>query len=133
MMNQTVIIGRIVNDPEVKELETGKKVANITLAVPRSYKNAEGEYDTDFLDCTLWDSIAQNTAEYCRKGDLVGVKGRVETNTYEKDGQSHKTTNVVAEKITFLSSQKVKENETVKEVKTEQPKSKKSKNIEQEM
>ena len=52
MLNQTVIVGRLVSKPETKELEEGKKVANLTLAVPRSYKNENGEYDTDFIDCT---------------------------------------------------------------------------------
>jgi single-strand DNA-binding protein len=105
MLNQTVMVGRIVKDPEVIETDNGKKVANITLAIPRSYKNKDGEYDTDFVDCTLWGGIAENTAEYCQKGDLVGVKGRLETDLYEKeDGSTVKTTKVIAEKVTFLSS-----------------------------
>ena len=79
MLNQTVIVGRLVSKPETKELEEGKKVANLTLAVPRSYKNENGEYDTDFIDCTLWNGIAESTAEYCNKGDLIGVKGRLES------------------------------------------------------
>ena len=127
MLNQTIIVGRIVSDPEIKELENGKKVSNITLAVPRSYKNADGEYETDFVDCALWNSVASNTAEYCRKGDIVGIKGRVETDLYEKDGKTHKTTNVIAEKVTFLSSQKAKEDETVKEVQPEKSTTKRQK------
>ena len=67
MLNQTVIVGRLVDSPEVRETESGKKVTNITLAVQRSYKNEDGEYDTDFVDCTLWQGVAENTAEYCRK------------------------------------------------------------------
>ena len=111
MLNQTVIVGRIVKDPEVIETDNGKKVANVTLAIPRSYKNKDGEYDTDFVDCTLWGGIAENTAEHCKKGDLVGVKGRLETDLYEKeDGSTVKTTKLVAEKVTFLSS-KSKEDE----------------------
>jgi single-strand DNA-binding protein len=105
MMNQTCIIGRLVRDPEIKELEDGKKVSNITLAVPRSYKNENGEYETDFIDCTLWNGVADKTAEYCKKGDLVGVKGRLQTNNYEKeDGSKVFKLDVVAEKVTFLSS-----------------------------
>lgn len=104
MLNQTVLVGRLVSDPEVKELEEGKKVCNVTIAVPRSYKNANGEYDTDFVDCTLWHGVAENTAEYCRKGDLVGIKGRVQTDMYEHDGENRKSTTIVAEKVTFLSS-----------------------------
>ena len=111
MLNQTVLVGRIVRAPEVKELESGKKVTNLTLAIPRSYKNENGEYDTDFVDCTLWNSIAQNVCEYCRKGDLVGVKGRVQTENYEVDGDKRKHTTIVAEKVTFLSSSKSKESD----------------------
>jgi len=104
MLNQTVIVGRLVEDPKIQETESGKKVSNITVAVPRSYKNSKGEYDTDFVDCVLWSGVAENTAEYCKKGDLLGIKGRVETDLYEKDGQTRKSTKIVAEKITFLSS-----------------------------
>ena len=99
MLNQSVIVGRLVEDPEVKELENGKKVANITLAVPRSYKNEDGEYDTDFLNCTLWSGIAENTAEYCKKGDLVGIKGRLQKLEDEEMV-------LIAEKVTFLSNKK---------------------------
>ena len=104
MLNQTVLVGRLVADPEIKELESGKKVSNITLACPRPYKNAEGSYDTDFIDISLWDGVASNTAEYCKKGDIIGVKGRLQTDTFEKDGETKKALNVVAEKVTFLSS-----------------------------
>ena len=110
MLNQTVLVGRIVKDPEIIETESGKKVSNITVAIPRSYKNVNGEYDTDFVDCTLWSGLAENTCEYCKKGDLVGVKGRLETDYYEKEGVNIKNTKVIAEKITFLSN-KNKENE----------------------
>ena len=105
MLNQVVLVGRLTKDVESKELENGKKVANITIAVTRSWKNAEGIYETDFVDCVLWDAIADNTAEYCKKGDIVGVKGRIQTDNYEKeDGTTEKRTQVIAEKITFLSS-----------------------------
>lgn len=110
MLNQFVIVGRLVRDPELRETDNGKKVTNITLAVPRSYKNSNGEYETDFINCILWATIAQNTTEYCKKGDLVGVKGRVQTRTVEKeDEKKDYLTEMVAEKITFLSSKKDKE------------------------
>ena len=112
MLNQTVIVGRLVSKPETKELEEGKKVANLTLAVPRSYKNENGEYDTDFVDVVLWNGIAENTAEYCHKGDIIGVKGRIQTSNYEtEDGEKRKSTQIVAEKITFLSSSKDKKDD----------------------
>lgn len=106
MLNQVVMVGRLVKDPELRKTESGKKVTNITLAVPRSYKNIDGEYDTDFVDCTLWIGVAENTAEYCHKGDLLGVKGRLQTSKYEKDGEIKYKTEVIAEKVTFLTSKK---------------------------
>lgn len=110
MLNQIIIVGRLVATPEVKELEEEKNVANITVAVPRSYKNADGEYETDFIDCELWNTVAFNTAEYCKKGDVIGVKGRLQTQLYNKeDGSTVKITKVVAEKITFLSTKKENE------------------------
>lgn len=106
MLNQVVMVGRLVKDPELKETESGKKVTHITLAVPRSYKNIDGEYDTDFVDCSLWIGVAENTAEYCHKGDLLGVKGRLQTSKYEKDGEIKYKTDVIAEKVTFLTSKR---------------------------
>ena len=105
MLNQIVIVGRLTSDPEVVKSEDGKERSQITLAVPRSYKNADGEYETDFVDCVLWGGVATNTSEYCKKGDIVGVKGRIQTNNYEtEDGEKRKSTSIVAEKVTFLSS-----------------------------
>ena len=112
MLNQVVLVGRLTSDLETKELEDGKKVSNMTLAIPRSFKNADGEYETDFVECTLWNNIAEITAEYCKKGDIVGVKGRLQTNNYEKeDGSKVFKLDVVAEKVTFLSSRSKEEPE----------------------
>lgn len=112
MLNQTVIVGRLVRDPELRETDTGKKITNITLAVPRSYKNVNGEYDTDFIPCTLWQGIAENTTEYVKKGDLLGVKGRVQSRNIELDDDTKRSViELVAEKVTFLSSKKQEEAE----------------------
>ena len=107
MLNQIVLVGRLVRDPELREYDGGK-YTNITLAVPRSFKNVDGNYDTDFIDCRLWDGIAQNANEFCKKGDLLGVKGRIETRNVEKDEKVTHVTELIAEKITFLSSSKSK-------------------------
>ena len=96
--------GKFSSDMEVKESEDGKKYCNMSLAIPRSFKNADGVYDTDFVNIKTFDSIAQNTAEYCQKGDIVGVKGRIQTGSYEKDGEKKYAMDVIAEKVTFLSS-----------------------------
>jgi len=108
MLNQTVIVGRIVKEPELRETENGNKVTNITLAVPRSFKNSNGEYDTDFIPCVLWRGVAESATEYCHKGDLIGVKGRIQTRNFEQDESYHQVIELVAEKVTFLSS-KIKE------------------------
>ena len=103
VLNQTVLVGRLVKDPEVYETETGKKVSRVTLAVPRSYKNVDGQYDTDFIGCKLWQGVAESTSEYCKKGDLVGIKGRIQTSNYETEEGPKYFTEVIAEKVTFLS------------------------------
>jgi len=111
MLNQLALVGRLVRDIEMKEGESGKKYANITLAVPRSFKNMNGEYDTDFIDCTLWEMIAKNTMEYCHKGDIIAVRGRLQSSVYEQDDKKIHKLDVIAEKISFLSSKKVEADE----------------------
>lgn len=61
MLNQAVLVGRIVQTPELRETENGKKVARMTLAVPRSFKNSNGEYETDFISCVMWKGVAETT------------------------------------------------------------------------
>jgi single-strand DNA-binding protein len=105
MLNHVILVGRLVRDPELQLTESGKKRSSITLAVSRGYKNPNGEYETDFLDCVLWTGIAENTSEYCKSGDLIGIKGRLQTWLLENDdGSKYKKVEVVAEKVTFLSS-----------------------------
>lgn len=106
MLNQTVLVGRLVRDPELFTTENGNKITNITLAVPRSYKNSDGEYDTDFISCVLWKGVAENAVEYCHKGDLLGVKGRLQSRNIETEETKKEIMEVVAEKITFLSSKR---------------------------
>ena len=111
MLNQAILVGRIVKDPELRDTEKGK-VTNIVLAVPRSFKNTEGQYDTDFISCVLWKGVAESTVEYCKKGDLVGIKGRIQTRDVELEDETHKKyVEVIAEKVTFLSSKRQEEAE----------------------
>lgn len=105
MLNQVILVGRLTGDLEVIETEKGKKVTNMILAVQRSYKNSEGIYEADFIKCTLWNAVAASTSEYCKKGDIIGLKGRLQVNTYDdQDGNKKYNTEVIAEKVTFLSS-----------------------------
>lgn len=107
MLNQIVLVGRLVQDLEIKELENGQRVSYITLAVPRSYKNADGIYETDFIPCMVWNNIADNVKEYCKKGDLLGIKGRIQT----RQEENKNIIEIVAEKVTFLSSRKESDGE----------------------
>ena len=111
MLNNIVLVGRLVQTPMLQITENGKKVSTVTLAVGRTYKNLNGEYDTDFFDCILWTNVAENTAEYCKTGDVIGVKGRLQTRLIEKDdGTKYKKVEIVAERVTFLVSAKSNKN-----------------------
>ncbi len=110
MYNLVYLIGRLTADPETTETENGKKVMSINLAVQRSYKNSDGIYETDFIRCVLWDGIASRTSEFCRKGDLIGIRGQIRTSSYEaENGEKKYQTEVVVEKVSFLSSKPIEE------------------------
>lgn len=115
MLNQIVLVGRLTRNITVNESDSGIKVATIPLAIPRSFKNSDGTYDTDFVDCVAFDQIANNTSEYCEKGDIVGVKGRIQTRIVDKEGQKENVMEIIAEKVTFLSSHTKEEKEEADE------------------
>ena len=112
MINQIMLVGRLVKTPDLFITESGKKGTFITLAVGRPYKNQNGEYDTDFIDCTLWTGVAENTAEYCKTGDVIGIRGRIQTRIAEdENGFKQKIMEIVDDKVTFLSSSGNKRND----------------------
>ena len=106
MLNQIVLVGRLTRDITVHKSDSGYKVATISLAIPRSFKNSDGTYD---VDCVAFDNIAENTCEYCTKGDIVGVKGRVQSKTVESEDKKTTVLEVICEKVTFLSSRSKEE------------------------
>lgn len=107
MLNQLVLVGRLVEDPALKQLEDGREFANITIALQKPFKNSEtDEYETDFIPVTLWQGIAANTCEFCGKGSIIGLKGRVSMRKIEVEGKSFKVPEIIAERITFISGQK---------------------------
>ena len=109
MINSISLVGRLVSDPELKDLEKSK-VVNFTIAVSRKYKNEKGEYETDFIDCVIWNELATNLKDYCKKGDLVGISGRLQTTIYTtKEEQKRKTTEVIVERLSFLQPKKTEE------------------------
>ena len=103
MINQVTLVGRLTKDPELKVTTDGTPVAHVILAVSRHYRNQNGEIDADFVQCTLWRKAAENTNQYCRKGSVVGITGRIQTRHYDnKEGLRVYVTEVVAESIRFL-------------------------------
>ena len=110
-MNSVMLVGRLAHDIDVKKLDSGKEVTRVALAVNRSYKNIDGIYEVDYFDCILWDGLAKNAYEYCKKGDTVGIHGRLQTSVYEKDGIVRKSVEVVVEKLTFFANRRVDNDE----------------------
>lgn len=96
-MNNLVLVGRLVKRPVLEETENDRKTTTIVLAVSRNFKNDVGEYETDFIPVNLVGQVAESTVEYCKQGDVIGVKGRLAR-------LSGNDLQVVAEKISFLSS-----------------------------
>lgn len=96
MLNQFMCVGRVVNNPMEITNEEGKKYVEISLSIPRSYKNELGEYETDIINVVLYNTIAKSTLEYCKKGDLIGIRGRVENNNGRFE--------IIADRVSFLSS-----------------------------
>lgn len=110
MLNQVVLVGRLTDNPTVIETENGKKYTAINLAVQRAFKNSDGIYESDFIRCVLWNGVAANTCEFCHTGDILGIKGRLQNRSYETDDNETKyITEVIAERVTFLSSNKNKD------------------------
>lgn len=103
MTNVTVLIGNLTKDVELRQVGNGTSVARFTLAVQRQFKNANGEKETDFIQCQAWKKTAELLAQYCQKGSKIAVRGSIRTGSYEKDGARVYTTEVVAEDIEFLT------------------------------
>jgi single-strand DNA-binding protein len=104
MINQVTLVGRLTKDPELRITPEGTSVLNLILAVNRQFKNQNGDYETDFVHCTIWRKPAENTANYCRKGSIVGITGKIHTRNYlNQEGKKVYVTEVVAESVQFLS------------------------------
>lgn len=102
-MNRVVLAGRLTKDPELRYTSGGHAVARFTVAVTRPFRNANGEQETDFVMCVAWRKQAENLANYQKKGNMIGVDGRIQTDSYDdKDGKRVYVTEVLAEQIYFL-------------------------------
>lgn len=103
-MNQVGLVGRLVRTPELHEIENKRKMTRVTLALTRSFKNVNGEYETDFIDVLLWDNMAVNTVNFCKRGDIISIRGRLQSRIIDKNGEKRYVIEVIAEKVTFISN-----------------------------
>lgn len=103
-MNKASFIGRLVRDPELKTTTSGKSVCKFSIAVKRNYKDANGEYQSDFIDCVAWGVIGETIAKYTHKGNMLGVSGRMESRKYEdRDGNNRSVLELIVEDKDLLS------------------------------
>ncbi len=103
MLNRVVLVGRLTKDPDFKMTGTGTAVANFTIAVNRTFTNNQGDREADFISVVVWRRQAEIVNQYVKKGNLVGVDGRIQTRNYEgQDGKRVYVTEVVAESVQFL-------------------------------
>lgn len=109
MNNTVILVGRLYKDIELRTTQSGMKTCYLPLAITRNYKNAEGKYETDFVNCICFKQIAEMCSNYLKKGDLIGIKGMIQSRSYEKDGKKIYATDIVVEKLTFLSTTKKEE------------------------
>lgn len=99
-MNKVILTGRITQNLEKRETTSGILVCKYTLAVQRDKDN------TDFINCTTFGQFVDTLVKYCNKGDLIGIEGRLQTGSYEKDGEKRYTTDVITDKVEFLNTKK---------------------------
>ena len=114
-MNRVELIGRITRDPELRYTSSNVATCRFTLAVNRPFQSQSGEQGTDFISVVVWRKQAENVKKYVSKGSLVAVEGRIQTGSYEKDGQRIYTTDVVADSVQFLETKAQSQNRTVAE------------------
>ena len=106
MLNRVALVGRLTKDAELRRTSNGKAVASFTLAVNRNFKTGDGQ-EADFPSIVAWGKVAENTANYCSKGSLVSVDGRLQTRNYENNqGQKVFVTEVVADSVQFIETKR---------------------------
>lgn len=104
MYNKVILIGRLVNTPELNKTANDKSVARATLAVNRRYKGQNGEREADFVNVIVWGKLAETLASYATKGSLISFDGELRTRRYEKDGVTHYVTEVLCNGFQLLES-----------------------------
>ena len=109
-MNRVVEIGRNVRDIDLRATSSGTSVVSFSIAVKRNFKNANGDYDSDFFECIAFNKLAETISKYVKKGDMIGIEGRLQTRKYDdKEGRTHYITEIIVENIDFLQKKKQEE------------------------
>lgn len=105
MINNVTIIGRITKDIELRATSSGTNNASFSLAVERNFKNANGEKETDFINCVAWRKTAEILAQYAPKGSMIGIRGRIQTRNYENNqGVRVYVTEIVADEVQLIDT-----------------------------
>jgi single-stranded DNA-binding protein 3 len=104
MINNVTLVGRLVAPPDLRKTPNNVSSLQGTLAVNRNFKNENGEREADFINFQAWRGTADIIAQYCSKGSLIGIIGRIQVRSYEKDGQRRYVTEVVAENVALIES-----------------------------
>lgn len=102
-MNQIILAGRITKDLELRKTQSNIAYTNITIAVPREYKDDAGEKITDFFDASLWREQAEYITKYANKGDMVGIVARLQKRKQEVNGSTQYFTDIIVSKIEILA------------------------------
>lgn len=119
-MNKIILIGRVTKDIELKITASGTEVADFSLAVTRNFKNADGEYEADFINCIVYGKLASTISTYVRKGDRLAVEGRIQVRSYQNsEGKNIYVTEVVVSNVDFLEAKKSEPKEEVSILKEE--------------
>ena len=110
-MNKVFITGRVSKTPETRVTTTGKSVTSFSLAITRKYKNANGDYEADFISCKAFGKTGELISQYCEQGDLIGIDGSIRTGSYtDKNGNKRYTTDVMVESVEFLKKKNTRSN-----------------------
>ena len=104
-MNKCILVGNLTRDPELTQTTSGVSMCRFTIAVNRTYANANGEREADFINIVTWRGLAENCGKYLSKGRKVAVCGQIQTRSYDdKDGNRRYATDVVADDVEFINS-----------------------------
>lgn len=124
MINQVVLVGRLVQDPVIKEVSGGKNVCEVKVALQRPFKNQQNQYDTDFIKVAFWEYLAININEYCKKGYVIGIRARLQSRSVKIGESFVEMIDVIGENIVFIGKPNkridVKTNEVVNDIPIEE-------------